>query len=33
MSRLEVYPADAELALEILASIGEMDVPASETET
>lgn len=31
MSRLEVHPEDAELALEILASVGERDVPASET--
>jgi len=31
MSRLEVHPEDAELALEILAVIGERDIPASET--
>ena len=30
MSRLEVHPEDAGLALEILASIGERDIPASE---
>lgn len=33
MSRLEVHPEDAELALEVLASIGELDISASETET
>ena len=31
MSRLEVHPWDAERALEILASVGEQDIPASET--
>lgn len=32
MSRLEVHPDDVELALEILASVGEQDdIPASET--
>lgn len=31
MSRLEVHPWDAERALEVLASVGEQDIPASET--
>jgi hypothetical protein len=31
MSRLEVHPWDAERALEILASVGAQDIPASET--